>query len=363
MNFLQKVFGRKEEPVRNNTDFWKWFSSKEKEFYRAVASRRNIRSRFIDQLAHKLDSLKNGFFFMAGMYDDDTAELILTADGEIKNIVFVEDLVAAAPQLSGWKFTALKPPSGDFRLEMQGYHYSEDNLFFYPNNDPARPDEIDITIVHDELTDINKSELFDGVYLFLDNYLGELDFASNIDNLKVIGKKDASLEWIPVAKLKDYLTWRQKEFVEKYEGERADTSNDDYAVFRSESDSGYTLLSVTNTQLLRWDRKPSHPWMAILTCQFRSGQKNGMPSEEELGWLTGLENQLMIQLKDEDGYLNVNRRTGEGKRKFYFACKEFRQLSRIFHQLQNEYSARFDIDYTIYKDKYWQTFDHYSSAL
>jgi predicted fused transcriptional regulator/phosphomethylpyrimidine kinase len=54
------------------------------------------------------------------MLDDDTAELVLTADGSLLNIAFVEDLVETAPNLKGWKFTALKPAmeNEDFTINM-----------------------------------------------------------------------------------------------------------------------------------------------------------------------------------------------------------------------------------------------------
>jgi hypothetical protein len=42
------------------------------------------------------------------MYDEDVAELILTADGIVKNIVFIEELIEAAPAFPNWKITALK---------------------------------------------------------------------------------------------------------------------------------------------------------------------------------------------------------------------------------------------------------------
>jgi hypothetical protein len=48
-------------------------------------------------------------FFLTGMMDHNRAELVLTADRTINNIVFVEELVATAPEIPGWKFTALKP--------------------------------------------------------------------------------------------------------------------------------------------------------------------------------------------------------------------------------------------------------------
>ena len=62
----------------------------------------NIEKDFFQNLAPKLNELKNGFYFLTGMYDDNTAELIITPEGVVKNIVFAEELVAAAPPLKGW---------------------------------------------------------------------------------------------------------------------------------------------------------------------------------------------------------------------------------------------------------------------
>jgi hypothetical protein len=66
------------------------------------------------------------------MFDDNTVELILTADGNTKNIVFVEDLVNAAPKIEGWKFTALKPSLNieDLCIEMGGHKFNNKNIHF-----------------------------------------------------------------------------------------------------------------------------------------------------------------------------------------------------------------------------------------
>src|SRR5690606_13748240 len=118
------------------------------------------------------------------------------------------------------KFTALKPALAikDVSIEMAGFKFNGENLHFYANDHFDYPDEIDITIVHDDCNEENKSTITNGVYIFLDNYLGEFDFAVNIDNLKVVCRDEAEKELIAIDKLKDYLKWRQKEFIEKYEG-------------------------------------------------------------------------------------------------------------------------------------------------
>ena len=59
------------------------------------------------------------------MVEGETAELVFTADGNLKNIVFIEALVAAAPTIKGWRFTALKSPSNssDIGIKMSEYEF------------------------------------------------------------------------------------------------------------------------------------------------------------------------------------------------------------------------------------------------
>ena len=111
MGFLDKILGKKEAPIQSNTDFWNWFLQNEKEFFKIVKSRQNIHQGFLEKLAPKLDEIHSGIYFLTGMFDDNTVELILTPDGAIRNIYAIEELVNAAPQIEGWKITALKPSS------------------------------------------------------------------------------------------------------------------------------------------------------------------------------------------------------------------------------------------------------------
>ncbi len=54
------------------------------------------------------------------------------------------------------------------------------------------------------------------------------------------------------------------------------------------------------------------------------------------------------------------RQTAKGEREIYFACKDFRKPSKVFYQIQQNHSDNFEINYTIYKDKYWQTFERFN---
>ncbi len=361
MSFLKKIFSKKAEPIKSYSDFWNWFQANEKTFFQVVKTRKNIDTGFFDKLSTKLAELKDGYFFLTGMYDDNTVELIFTADGNLKNIVFVEELVEHAPIIAGWKFTALKPPIDieNIGIRMAGYNFSGDNLFFYSNDHAEYPDEVDISVIHTDMTEENKELIENGTYIFLDNYLGELNFLNNIDNIRIIGRQEAEKELVPIEKLKDFLTWRQKEFVEKYSDIRHNTEDDSYASIEAELDNGRPLIAIVNSTLLDWDSKASHPWILRVEINYNGNDNNGMPDKNTYEILNEFEDHVMLELKDFDGYLNIGRQTADNSREIYFACKDFRKPAKVMFQLKKTYSGRLNFEYHIYKDKYWQSFERF----
>ena len=89
------------EIINNHSfqEFWNWFETKEKEFFSILKDEDNVEENFLDVTLHKLKELNEQFFLFAGMHDDSTAELIITVDGNIKDIVYAQELVAASPTL------------------------------------------------------------------------------------------------------------------------------------------------------------------------------------------------------------------------------------------------------------------------
>jgi hypothetical protein len=359
MSFFSKILGKKESPITSYNDFWDWFLKHEKEFFKVVQNRDNINQGFFKKLSPKLDEIHEEIYFLTGMFDENTAELILTPDGAIRNIFLVEELVSAAPKINGWKFTSLKPSCDikDVSINMGGFKFNSENLKFYPNLHKDYPDEIDLTIVYDDFVEDQKSIQTNGIYIFLDNFLGELHSITLIDSLKIIGKNDISEELIPIEKLKDYLIWREKEFVEKYEGVRHDTENDSYSSLEAKTKDGDFVLAIVNSDILDWDKKASHPWILSVEFQFDGSNNNGMPNDEDYQLLNIIEDEIMLDLRDLDGYLNVGRETSAGKREIHFACKEFRKPPKVLNFIIKKYN-QFEITYEIYKDKYWQSFKH-----
>lgn len=361
MSFLKSLFNTKKQPINSYADFWNWFEQNEQKFHKVLKNQGNINKVFFDKLAPKLNELKDGFWYLAGMYDENTSELVITPDGAIKNIVFVEELIQKAPKITNWKFTALKPALDieNVRIDMAGYTFDSENLSFYSIDHKNYPDEIDIVIVHNEYNKQNESTIVNGTYIFLDNYLGELNSVTTIDNLKVISKNQAEKELIPISKLKDFLIWREKEFVEKYKGLRHNTDDDNYSSLEATLENGLPLLAIVNSDLLNWDSKASHPWISVMEIKYDGGNNNGMPNDSDYQLLNEIEEKIMLELKDSDGYLNIGRQTADSIREVYFASIDFRKPSKVLHNIKNEYENRIEIDFDVYKDKYWQSFNRF----
>jgi uncharacterized protein DUF695 len=359
MKILSRIFGSKEQPLKSYNDFWNWFQKNQLYFYKVVKNNEDIEKDFFDKLSPKLGELREGFLYLTGMYNDNTVELIFTADGGTKNIVFVEELVNAAPVMNGWKITSLKPELdiANVNIEMNGYKFSNDNIKFYSEDNFNYPDEIEITFVHNDLDEYNKEDILNGIYVLLDNYLGELNFATVVDSIDVVPANDAKKDLISLTKLKEYLNWRQEEFIEKYEGLRYDTKNDNHHILKSESESGENfVIAVINTDLLLWDCKASHPWLVKVEMNYVSEKNIEIPDSSMYKLLEKIEDDLLADLKDFEGNLNIGRQTGNGTREIYFACRDFRKPSKVLDKIVKKYSNEIGISCSIFKDKYWRTF-------
>jgi hypothetical protein len=357
---LNSLFKKREISINTYSDFWDWFITQEKKFHKVIekGEKAHIEQEFFNKIAPKLNKLKDGFFYLTGMCDENTAELILTADGNIQNIVYVEELIESAPHINGWKFTALKPALDikDNSVEMDGIKFTARNMFFNYTIHPDYPDEIDIKVIHDDFSEDNKNTIVLGAQIYLDNLLGELNYATIVDAIKFVSKEEAGQELIHISKLSDFLNWRQKEFVEKYDNAHFNEKGNQFTVFEAGKESENKFVAIINTGLLQWDAKASHPWMVVLEIKYNG--TNGMPDKLTSALLDEIEDKILLELKDSEGYLYVGRETGNNIREIYFACSEFRKPSKVLYSIQKKYLHQ-KISYDIYKDKYWRTFNRF----
>ena len=340
--------------------FWTFFSENKETFFQVVKSHEDIEGKFLDIIAPELKSINEDLLYLTGMFDENTAELIITVDGNIKDIVYAEEFIQAAPALQNWRFTALKPESNieDTAIVMEDYEFTKENVFFYSNDDENYPDEIDLTFIHEDLNDDNRNEIANGTFIFIDNYLGELNFLTQIDNFRIAGKGETEKELIPIEKLKDYLNWREREFIDKHKGSKIQTNEDSFSLFEATLTNGFPLIATVNTDLLRWNKKASHPWISVLRIEYKGDDESGFPDNEDYEMLNAIEDEILIDLKPKEGDLIIGRETAEHIREIYFASKDFRKISKILAEITRKY-PQYNITFEIYKDKYWQSFERY----
>ena len=373
MGFLQKLMGKHQaivldKVVHDKDTFWAWFQTQAEAFHHAVITQEKIDTDFFDPLSASLDRMHEGIYFLAGEAEAGVAELILTADGVYRNFAFIEDLVAAAPKLPAWRFVALKPACAidGFGINMNGLVYSDDTLHFYVREDAKCPQVVDVVMVHSDAT-ATEEQLTSGVYVYLDNLLGEWVAVTQIDQMQIINQQQlpANQALQPMAELAPYLHSRHEAWQKVYGGVYYNSDQDEFASFEGEADNGQLIVGIIDSTLLAWPHKPSHPWMLTLRIAYDGSGLNGMPSKQIYQRMEAFEDALMAELPEHEGYLNVGRETGDDIRYIYFACKQFVQATRVLERLMPQFSQEMDISYDVFQDKYWQSlqrFEHLSSA-
>ena len=373
MGFLQKLMGKHQaivldKVVHDKDTFWAWFQTQAEAFHHAVITQEKIDTDFFDPLSANLDRMHEGIYFLAGEAETGVAELILTADGVYRNFAFIEDLVVAAPKLPAWRFVALKPACAidGFGINMNGLIYSDDTLHFYVREDAKCPQVVDVVMVHSDAT-ATEEQLTSGVYVYLDNLLGEWVAVTQIDQMQIINQQQlpANQTLQPMAELAPYLHSRHEAWQKAYGGVYYNSDQDEFASFEGEADNGQLIVGIIDSTLLAWPHKPSHPWMLTLRIAYDGSGLNGMPSKQIYQRMEAFEDALMAELPEHEGYLNVGRETGDDIRFIYFACKQFVQATRVLERLMPQFSQEMDISYDVFQDKYWQSlqrFEHLSSA-
>lgn len=342
-------------------EFWKWFSDHAQEFYEVIKSGQNVEENFINIFAPELDKIESQVFFLVGMEEDKKAELIFTPDGRIQNVFWAEKLVAEAPEIDNWKFRALKPASQniDFAIKMHDLTFDRENIQFYPILHENYPDKIDLMFVYNAYHEEAHDDILNGIFIFLDNFLGEETMIQSIDKINVKGPQSVTEELIPLEKLKDYIIWREKEFVEKYQDVRHDPSNDEFTGFEGTVEGNKPILSTFNTSILNWEYKASHPWILVIMIHYTPEGEAGFPDAETYKVITAFEDDLELTLPSLSGYIFLGSETVDGLRETFIACREFRLATEAIHNLQVKYKDTLDMNYEFYKDKYWQSFERY----
>jgi Family of unknown function (DUF695) len=360
---LNKPFNKK-----GGTDpkeaFWKWFIENEKKF-KAVIDDPDKAHLFLNNLVAQMKPYNPWLKTLAGPYGDGRFELIITADGDIALFCKVDELVKAAPLVEGWLITAHKPPIGSdsIQINMYGYVFGAENIKFYPVNDTNYPDEISIVLVHPDYKEDDHDHFETGSLIYLQNTLGELNTSTLIDSVEVKGISSAgeNIDLIPISKLKDYLTWREKEFIEKYATMNAPRPAESYRVIEAAEDEGRPCIAVIDTGFKDWEYRSAYPWLVQIDIEY-TGNDSGMPDENQMKDLQQIEDEILERLENHKPGFVIGHETHDGIRSIYLYTDKYYEVSKIVNAYLETTAWEYKMVLHIRKDKYWKNMELFFNA-
>jgi hypothetical protein len=361
--------GAKKLPAKNDehTDtaaaFWQWFIENEHRFTVLGKSESEQALSFLEELIEHMVPFNPWLKALAGPYNDEKYELIITSDGDVALFSKVEELVQAAPAINNWVITAHKPALGfeEISIELYEREFSAGTTQFYPVIQENYPDEVAIVVTHVDYNEEEDDQFQAGSKIYLENGLGELNTATKIDHYETGPIPGAGTDIIPITKLAEYLNWREKEFVEKYESVNTERPEEAFYVLEAEDGDGKPVLATIDAGFKTWPLRPAFPWMVQVDILYK-GDNSGLPTEKQLQELQVIEDQIISLLPDDGTLYYIGHKTYDNYRSIYFYANEYRKNAALLHRYVENSPLEYDVMFFIRKDKYWHTMEPYFNA-
>lgn len=194
--------------------FWQWFEEKNKAYLFLSEVTPEVKEELMDAMQTQLHLYHKKLYFETGITDDDIPELIITAEGKSDYFEDVEYLIARAPKIGNWRFTAFIQPQGvDFTMKYGDVALEPKEMWFMPLVHNEKPDLIGIRVClqqYDMISD--KDGLVSIVYKILNTVIGEKSFALDIQFVDAGLLPDDPEEegMFELWELPQYIKWKQK---------------------------------------------------------------------------------------------------------------------------------------------------------
>jgi hypothetical protein len=178
--------------------FWQWFTNNLREF-------ENIRTgeeRICSELAKQLKRIDRHLTFVFGINENEKLrEFIVSADGIRSSFPAVKKLVAAAPEIQGWKITAFRPPSEALgTLTIGNVTVGPDDIWF----SARRTQElVELVVYIRNAEQLPQNAIGQLAFIYLDHCLGEYDVETKIGSIdfRPLPDNPESFGLQPVSKL------------------------------------------------------------------------------------------------------------------------------------------------------------------
>jgi len=351
MIILKQLFHKTAAPDAVQ-QFWSWFVRHESRYRLKQWSP----AEFLEAAIGQLRSFDPWLKLLVSSDNGGELELIVTADGDIALFTRVHELVRAAPQVPGWRFTPLKQPMGmeQVRIEMNGEEFSRATLHFYAEESDRFPDEVALVLTHKAYRTADDELFQSGGMIYLENALGELNAATRIDRYRVGPEPADRSKLIALGKLPDYLLWREKEAGTRRGKSAPDVPRppDRWRIIEAEDRTGRPMLAAFNRAYHDWPHKPCFPWLVAIHIQYK-GRRDGLPDERQWAGLQQMEDEILALLPQTEVIL-LGHKTYDHLRVIYLYAIDYWNSSVALNDYRQQSGWPYDLAFYMTLDKYWQ---------
>lgn len=143
---------------------------------------------------------------VAGEDEEGIREVIVTAFSDSSKFPIIDQLVSFLPEISNWKFVALKPPRGfAFKLAIEDYEFDINTLQFSPIQDAPNSFQLLISSKVLETLPVG-GESEEIAWLIVETGIGE-KMASQIQHLEFMNDESSSDKY-PISELENHIKER-----------------------------------------------------------------------------------------------------------------------------------------------------------
>ena len=167
--------------------FWDWFSVNEG---RLRTMRVPSREDLLDEILKNLQLIDERLYFEISEPFDGINDFVITAEGKRELFPLVDCIIAMAPKLNRWTFTALKPASGfEFSTQYGETTLKPSELWFLPlssREDGSQSAKIGLRIGIPKLEEKDAKEALCAAFVLLDTAIGEREMANAVGHVEVV---------------------------------------------------------------------------------------------------------------------------------------------------------------------------------
>ncbi|MEI6947574.1 hypothetical protein V9K67_10305 [Paraflavisolibacter sp. H34] len=194
------------------TEFWTWFREHHTAYTFLHSLDDDVKEQLLEDFLEHLHLFSENVYFEIGGQPDEDQELVITAEGDRNYFDKVEELVRAAPRLSGWTITAFKQPVDEhFKSCWADVELDTEDMWFLPLGS-SNPADLGIRVYlrNHELVKDNEY-LLPLLYKVLDTILGEKSFSVDIDyvDTDLLPDNPEEEEMYPILQLPQYVGWHK----------------------------------------------------------------------------------------------------------------------------------------------------------